>query len=84
MSEIASLPLHRSLREGEHLFGEPVSAPADPARCRYPQTERVCLTCGAVKVTVHGPDGQHWREWRRTQGASEQCEGPALKCTGER
>lgn len=28
------------------------------------QTERSCLRCGLVKVTVHAPHGVPWREWR--------------------
>ena len=28
------------------------------------QTERTCVRCGLVKVTVHPPLGLPWREWR--------------------
>lgn len=28
------------------------------------QSERTCLWCGLVKITVHPPQGLPWREWR--------------------
>jgi hypothetical protein len=32
------------------------------------RTERVCLSCGLVKITVHPPKGFAWREWRTRDG----------------
>lgn len=28
------------------------------------RTERDCVLCGIVKVTVHAPNGFAWREWK--------------------
>jgi hypothetical protein len=33
------------------------------------RTERTCAICGMVKVTVHPPHGDAWREWRTKAGA---------------
>jgi hypothetical protein len=62
-----------------HAFGWPVSVPADPDAGHHAQTERTCVICGAVKVTVHGPDDKHWREWRRAADA-EQTTGDIVVC----
>lgn len=32
------------------------------------RTERVCTTCGAVAITVHGARGVPWIEWRAADG----------------
>lgn len=32
------------------------------------RTERVCIWCGLVKITVHPPQGLPWREWRTRNG----------------
>lgn len=32
------------------------------------RTERKCPECGLVKITVHPPYGQAWREWRTKDG----------------
>lgn len=32
------------------------------------RTERTCIACGLVKVTVHPPHGLPWREWRTAAG----------------
>lgn len=63
-----------------HRFGDPVSVPADPLYSRHPQTERTCLACGAVKVTVHGPENQHWREWRLTADGAQFVTGLDVPC----
>jgi hypothetical protein len=57
--------VHMPARPGQpHKFGEPVFVEANAALDRHSQTERTCSVCGAVKVTVHAPDGGGWREWR--------------------
>lgn len=43
---------------------EYVSRPADAALGRHQQTERTCPKCKLVKITVHPPQGDGWREWR--------------------
>lgn len=48
----------------KHPFGDPVSVPADPSLGRHQQTERHCPKCKLVKITVHPPQGDGWREWR--------------------
>lgn len=32
------------------------------------RTERDCVSCGLVKITVHPPHGFPWREWRTKDG----------------
>lgn len=32
------------------------------------RTERTCVHCGLVKITVHPPQGWPWREWRTREG----------------
>lgn len=32
------------------------------------RTERRCVRCGMVKITVHPPQGLPWREWRTAAG----------------
>ncbi len=32
------------------------------------RTERTCVLCGLVKITVHPPRGFPWREWRTRAG----------------
>lgn len=63
-SEIVKLP--KSIRLHPHKFGDPTLV----RRGDHSQTERTCVLCGAVKVTVHAERetasgaSQHWREWR--------------------
>jgi hypothetical protein len=47
-----------------HDFGAARSVPANPALGRHQQTERTCMKCPLVKITVHPPQGGGWREWR--------------------
>lgn len=54
-----------------HVFCDPVSIPPSLELDRYQQTERTCSVCGAVKVTVHAPDGRAWREWRTSSSAAQ-------------
>jgi hypothetical protein len=42
---------------------------------RIDQTERTCLTCGLVKITVHPPHGYAWREWRMPGQVQVQVDG---------
>ncbi len=67
-------PRASSLRR--HSFGEPVSVTANPALGRHAQTERACNFCGAVKVTVHPPEGGGWREWRRGASTAQVFDEP--------
>jgi hypothetical protein len=72
-----SEPLFKPVTDGEvvklptplgqqHKFGDPWLKPSPAGRSELQprQTERVCILCDVVKVTVHGLNGQHWREWR--------------------
>ncbi len=54
-----------------HVFGEPASVPPSLELARHQQTERTCALCGAVKVTVHAPDGSAWREWRVSSSSAQ-------------
>lgn len=60
-----------SVAPARHVFGEPVSVPPSLELDRHQQTERTCSACGAVKVTVHAPDGRAWREWRQSASAAQ-------------
>jgi cytochrome c5 len=52
----------------KHTFESPVWVPAARSASGYPQTERTCKVCGAVKVTLH-PKGGGGRAWRRSADA---------------
>jgi hypothetical protein len=54
-----------------HVFDLPVSIAANPLLGRHAQTERTCKICGAVKVTVHPPEGGGYRMWRRSELAGQ-------------
>lgn len=74
--DIVQLPPPKHAPPPRHRFGDPVSVPANYELDRHQQTERACTICGAVKVTVHGPGGRHWREWRLTpSGAQWEMDG---------
>jgi hypothetical protein len=55
----------------KHRFGDALNVPPSYELDRHQQTERTCAVCGAVKVTVHSPDGRHWREWRVSASAAQ-------------
>lgn len=61
-----------------HQFGDPVSVSQNVTLSRHPQTERTCLACGAIRVTVHGADGIAWREWRKS--ASDEQSAVEVVC----
>lgn len=65
-----------------HVFGAHVRVPPNPLLARHAQTERTCLNCGAVKVTVHAPDGGCWREWRTSADAEQVATGVWPPCVG--
>ena len=62
--------LPKPKRRSPHIFGDAVSVPAHKTLTRHQQTERTCLICGAVKVTVHG-ENFAWREWRKRGEAGQ-------------
>ena len=45
-----------------HKWGDPVTIVHGPNGCE--QTDRTCVRCGLVKVTMHPPHGLPWRAWR--------------------
>jgi len=59
-AEVEKLPLPQP----RHRWGEavPITADRTPSGCE--QTERACVICGMIKITVHPPHGFPWREWR--------------------
>lgn len=68
---VGNFPTPPALPAPRHLFGQPVSVPPSSELDRHQQTERTCSVCGAVKVTVHAPDGRAWREWRASSSAAQ-------------
>lgn len=38
------------------------------------QTERTCIDCGLVKITVHPPHGLPYRAWRHPNGLTAAIE----------
>ena len=68
------------IRRSPHIFAAPVFVQATQRFNPYPQTERHCSVCGAVKVTVHHPDGRGWREWRMS-ATGLQCTRADPPCT---
>ena len=64
---IASLADHRQTEDhsvSRHKWGECVSISGFDTATGNDQSERACLLCGLVKITVHPPHGFPWREWR--------------------
>jgi hypothetical protein len=52
-----------------HRWSEPVAVLAEntPSGCQ--ETERTCIACGMVRITVHPPVAHlPWRAWRTPQG----------------
>lgn len=52
-----------------HRWGDPISIFENtPSGCE--ETERVCILCGIVKITVHPRDRSEfpWRAWRTREG----------------
>ncbi len=74
---VVHLPRQRPVLHGP--FSDPVSIPAQETPSGHPQTERTCVNCGAVKITVHGLNGFSWREWRAGEGKEQM--GEMVGCT---
>lgn len=77
-SDVLQLPHRPALPR--HAFGAPLFVPQDPSRDAHPQTERICANCGLVKVTVHGPGGDAWREWRESYASPQYRLDAAPSC----
>jgi hypothetical protein len=68
VDNVTPLPTVELSPPPRHSWGKPGYVASDtPSGC--PQTERVCLHCRIVRVTVHSPDNRHWREWRHPASA---------------
>lgn len=52
----------------KHRWGDPVWTPGMENHDGNDRTERACIFCGLVKITVHPPSGLPWREWRTKDG----------------
>ena len=65
-------PRHRWPKEGVHIA-------ALDSRNGNDQTERACLKCGLIRITVHPPAGLPWVEWRRP-GSRLQFPGETPPC----
>jgi hypothetical protein len=63
----------------KHRWGEPIAIPQGASGCQ--ETERACIHCGLVKITVHPPHGLAYRAWRTASGMRAQIEH-APPCTG--
>lgn len=69
---VAHLPPPKAAPPVRHLFGDAVTVPADIAPSGYEQKEKTCANCGAVRVTIFGPNALAMRAWRRSP------EGPQI------
>ena len=74
-SEVARQPV-RAMPLKAHKFGDPISVAASFELERHAQTERTCNFCGAVKVTVHPPEGGGRREWRASASSVQGLDEP--------
>ena len=65
MVEPEALPISKTRK---HRWGDgvPISALG-----RNDQTERTCIHCGMLKITVHSPQGLPWREWRHSKSPAQ-------------
>ncbi|MDI1264981.1 MAG: hypothetical protein PS018_17160 [bacterium] len=68
-------------RRPPHIFDAARTTPKDPARGRLEQTERTCVVCGVVKITVMQPGGGAWREWRAAGSDRQFRDVPLPSCT---
>jgi hypothetical protein len=59
-------PSEKPLR---HRWSEPVAVLPDDTFSGCQETERTCLACGMVRITVHPPVHRDvWRAWRTRDG----------------
>ena len=66
---------------GPHLWDRDLkSVPANPALGREQQTERSCLKCKLVKITVHPRQGPAYRLWRRGDALSQFADDVTPEC----
>lgn len=64
-SDIIPMPgAHAPPELPRHVFADPVDVPADQSCSGKNQTERACVLCSIVKVTVFDGEGRAHREWR--------------------
>jgi hypothetical protein len=64
----------------KHRFDNHVWIPAAKSASGFSQTERSCVLCGAIKVTIHGPGDNHRRAWRKSTEAEQIETFTALPC----
>jgi hypothetical protein len=66
----------------KHRFGEPKWVSANQSVSGRAQTERTCILCGAVKVTLHGTGETAGasRAWRSSADAGQVEIFTALPC----
>jgi hypothetical protein len=58
------------------------SVARDPALGRHQQTERACLKCKLVKITVHPPEGGGYRLWRWGDAPTQFADWAVPECRG--
>ena len=75
-----SASLFKLVTRPPHIFGEPRSIAPQPGRDQ--QTERVCITCGLVKITVHPKEGGGYRLWRWGEGGCQFADRVMPECRG--
>ena len=72
------------MTDPRHKWSDPVRYEADDTANGCAQTERRCLTCGLVKITVHPPQGLPWTEWRTGDAGQYQIQlSTTPPCRGE-
>lgn len=50
-------------------YGQVIYRAAQDCADGNERTEKPCLHCGLVKITVHPPYGRPWHEWRTRENA---------------
>jgi hypothetical protein len=70
-------PLFRLATRPHHVFGEVIWMAPSVSATGHEQHEKICIHCGAVKVTVIPERGDPWREWR-AKGAVTQSRWPIV------
>lgn len=65
-----------------HKWGDPAYLHRDTTPSGCDETEKPCVLCGLVKLTVHTPIGYPYRMWRTRAGLRFPDDGATPLCEG--